>query len=126
MYVKVTKESVKYLLERRRLTYTVAGAWKQLTHTSGVWKRLTDQREAVNGATRRRLTDHCEAVNGPLTPAKGHGSRAIGAFLDQRLVELAAGPAVDGRPALLAVVLNTNIKHGNIFIQILCMYVCLI
>lgn len=41
-----------------------------------------------------------------LTPAEGHGSRAVGALLHQRLVELSAGPRVDRRPAVLAVVLK--------------------
>lgn len=43
-----------------------------------------------------------------LVPAKGDVSRSVPSFLHQRLVELSAGPGVDGRPAVLAVVLQTG------------------
>lgn len=43
-----------------------------------------------------------------LTPAEGHSSRAVGALLDERLVELAPRTRVDRRPAVLAVVLQHN------------------
>ena len=42
-----------------------------------------------------------------LAPAEGYGPGPVSSLLDQRLVELAARPTVDARPALLAVVLNT-------------------
>ena len=41
-----------------------------------------------------------------LTPAEGHSTGPVSPLLDKRLVELSARPAVDGGPALLAVVLK--------------------
>ena len=41
-------------------------------------------------------------------PAEGDVARAVAALLHQGLVELAAGPGVDGRPAVLAVVLQAG------------------
>ena len=52
---------------------------------------------------RLRLLQRCRLG---LTPAKGDGARPVRAFLHQRLVELAAGPRVNRRPAVLAVVLE--------------------
>ena len=59
-------------------------------------------------------TSHTQqARNGPrepcvLTPAEGHCARPVGAFLHQRLVELAARRRVDTRPARLTVILQTG------------------
>jgi len=44
----------------------------------------------------------------PLTPAKGHRTRPVGALLDQRLVVLPSGPRMDHGPAVLAIVLQTG------------------
>lgn len=41
-------------------------------------------------------------------PAEGHVSGPVASLFDQGLVELAAGPRVDGGPAELAVVLKTG------------------
>ena len=54
-----------------------------------------------------------------LAPPEGDGPRPVRTLLHQRLVKLAAGPAVDSGPALLAVVLqhtkqkpiNNCLKH---------------
>lgn len=53
---------------------------------------------SVGSRRRRRL----------LTPAKGHGARSVGALLHQRLVELAPGPRVNRRPAVLAIILKRS------------------
>lgn len=45
---------------------------------------------------------------GRSTPSEGDGAGPVCALLDQGLVELAAGARVDGRPAMLAVVLQTG------------------
>lgn len=41
-------------------------------------------------------------------PAEGHMSGPVASLFDQGLVELTAGPGVDGGPAELAVVLKTS------------------
>ena len=41
-------------------------------------------------------------------PSKRHGSGPVGAFFDQRLVELSPGPWVDDRPALFTVILQAR------------------
>lgn len=43
-----------------------------------------------------------------LAPTERHGARAVGAFLHEGLVELAARPGVDRRPAVLAVILQPD------------------
>ncbi len=47
----------------------------------------------------------------PLAPPEGDGPGSVRPFFDQRLVELAARPAVYSRPALLAVVLKIAKKN---------------
>lgn len=44
----------------------------------------------------------------PSAPAEGHMSRPVPPLFDQGLVEVAAGPGVDGSPAELAVILETR------------------
>lgn len=48
-------------------------------------------------------------VSDALTPAEGDGARPVGSFLHKRLVELAARARVDRRPAVLAIILKTDI-----------------
>lgn len=43
-----------------------------------------------------------------LAPAERHGARAVGAFLHEGLMKLATRPGVDRRPAVLAVVLQSE------------------
>ena len=43
-----------------------------------------------------------------LAPAERHSARSVGALLDERLVELAAGARMDLCPAVLAVVLQAR------------------
>ena len=48
-----------------------------------------------------------------LAPPEGDGPRPVRTLLHQRLVKLAAGPAVDSGPALLAVVLQHTKQKTN-------------
>lgn len=45
---------------------------------------------------------------GALTPPEGHSPWSVGSFLNEWFVELPAGSAVDGLPAVLAVVLQAG------------------
>ena len=50
----------------------------------------------------------------PLAPPEGDGPGSVRPFFDQRLVELAARPAVYSRPTLLAVVLKITKRNLEI------------
>lgn len=95
MWFSVTQESTKHLYDRPLLHYTMLKL--------GGYRGMPARRRR---AGERKV--HGSGCGSPLVPAEGDVPGPVPALLHQRLVELPAGPGVDGGPAVFTVILQAG------------------